>query len=130
MAKKKKEKVFQHGIEITKPWSKEMYAHNDKVATEVRDEIWERWAKAVLDANIDKEDAWEYAATEEMEDIQTAVTCYGFGSGFTIEAVEDEVVNEMENLPYYRLNEVVEDLSVSKIEGRIPETKHRRETTN
>ena len=112
MAKKKKEKVFQHGIEITKPWSKEMYAHNDKVATEVRDEIWERWAKAVLDANIDKEDAWEYAATEEMEDIQTAVTCYGFGSGFTIGAVEDEVVNEMENLPYYRLNEVVEDLEI------------------
>ena len=119
MAKKKKEKVFQHGIEITKPWSKEMYAHNDKVATEVRDEIWERWAKAVLDANIDKEDAWEYAATEEMEDIQTAVTCYGFGSGFTIGAVEDEVVNEMENLPYYRLNEVVEDLEIELEEGFV-----------
>ena len=119
MAKKKKEKVFQHGIEITKPWSKEMYAHNDKVATEVRDEIWERWAKAVLDANIDKEDAWEYAATEEMEDIQTAVTCYGFGSGFTIGAVEDEVVTEMENLPYYRLNEVVEDLEIELEEGFV-----------
>ena len=119
MAKKKKEKVFQQGIEITKPWSKEMYAHNDKVATEVRDEIWERWAKAVLDANIDKEDAWEYAATEEMEDIQTAVTCYGFGSGFTIGAVEDEVVNEMENLPYYRLNEVVEDLEIELEEGFV-----------
>ncbi len=119
MAKKKKEKVFQHGIEITKPWSKEMYAHNDKVATEVRDEIWERWAKAVLDANIDKEDAWEYAATEEMEDIQTAVTCYGFGSGFSIGAVEDEVVTEMENLPYYRLNQVVEDLEIELEEGFV-----------
>lgn len=119
MAKKKKEKVFQHGIEITKPWSKEMYAHNDKVATEVRDEIWERWAKAVLDANIDKNGAWEYDATEEMEDIQTAVTCYGFGCGFSIGDVEDEVIDEMENLPYYRLNQVVEDLEIELEEGFV-----------
>jgi len=119
MAKKKKEKVFQHGIEITKPWSKEMYAHNDKVATEVRDEIWERWAKAVLDANIDKEGAWEYDATEEMVDIQTAVTCYGFGFGHSIGDVEDEVIDEMENLPYYRLNQVVEDLEIELEEGFV-----------
>jgi hypothetical protein len=119
MAKKKKEKVFQHGIEITKPWSKEMYAHNDTVATEVRDEIWERWAKAVLDANIDKEGAWEYDATEEMVDIQTAVTCYGFGFGHSIGDVEDEFIDEMENLPYYRLNQVVEDLEIELEEGFV-----------
>ena len=30
-------KIKKYGIEITKPWSKEMYAHNDEVANEVRD---------------------------------------------------------------------------------------------
>ena len=28
----------KYGIEITKPWSKEMYDHNEKVAEEMRKE--------------------------------------------------------------------------------------------
>ena len=117
--RKKKEKVFQHGIEITKPWSREMYAHNDKVSTEVRDEVWERWVKAYKDADIDKRDTWEYDATEEMENIQTSITCYGFGCGYSIGDVEDDFIDTLENLPYYRLNEVVEDLEIELEEGFV-----------
>ena len=35
-------KVIKYGIPITKPWSKEMYAHNDEVLREVVEEVKER----------------------------------------------------------------------------------------
>ena len=31
--------IIQHGITITKPWSDEMYKHNDKVLTEAKNNI-------------------------------------------------------------------------------------------
>ena len=37
--RKKKEPTFAYGIEITKPFSKEMYDHNDMVAKEMRKNI-------------------------------------------------------------------------------------------
>ena len=34
-----KAKIYMYGIEITKPHSKEMYAHNDKVAEQIKAEL-------------------------------------------------------------------------------------------
>ena len=34
-----KAKIYMYGIEITKPHSKEMYAHNDKVAEQMKAEL-------------------------------------------------------------------------------------------
>ena len=117
--RKKKEKVFQHGIEITKPWSREMYAHNDKVSTEVRDEVWERWAKAykeIEERELEKggfsESEWEYNVHQHLRDIQKAVTVIGYGSGYTVKDVEEDVIDDLENAPYYRLNEIVEELDI------------------
>lgn len=31
MPRAKKQPTYEYGIEITKPWSQEMYVHNDKV---------------------------------------------------------------------------------------------------
>jgi len=124
--KKKKEKVFQHGIEITKPWSREMYAHNDKVSTEVRDEVWERWAKAykeIEERELEKggfsESEWEYNANQHLRDIQKAVTVIGYGSGYTVKDVEEDVIDDLENAPYYRLNEIVEELDIELEEGFV-----------
>ena len=124
--RKKKEKVFQHGIEITKPWSREMYAHNDKVSTEVRDEVWERWAKAykeIEERELVKggfsESEWEYNVNQHMQDIQKAVTVIGYGSGYTVKDVEEDVIDDLENAPYYRLNEIVEDLDIELEEGFV-----------
>ena len=36
---KTKVREVKYGIEITKPWSKEMYDHNDKVSDEVKQNI-------------------------------------------------------------------------------------------
>ena len=137
MAKKKKEKVFQHGIEITKPWSKEMYAHNDKVATEVRDEIWERWAKAYKASKAEYDayneflpeqdftpggfeySEWLSHRTDELVSLQEAVIVIGYGPGFEMNQVNKDFIDDLENAPYYRLNEIVEELDIELEEGFV-----------
>ena len=40
----KKEKRVEFGIEIVKPWSREMYDHNDEVAEVVKAKVHALWA--------------------------------------------------------------------------------------
>ena len=57
-----KKKNTQYGIEITKPFSKAMYDHNDKVADQMK--------KNILNA-------WE-ALIEELGACSTSERCYVF----------------------------------------------------
>jgi hypothetical protein len=41
-----KAKKTQYGIEITKPWSKEMYAHNEDVMEAAKEQICKMWEQA------------------------------------------------------------------------------------
>ena len=89
MAKAKK---VEFGIEITKPWSKEMYAHNDEVQEVVvgiitkmwRDEmatLRSEWEEQMEDEEFEadfEEAEWSHFNDGILSDIQTAVTCYGF----------------------------------------------------
>ena len=43
MRKSKKSPEIKYGIEITKPWSKEMYDHNEKVAEEMKANLMHHW---------------------------------------------------------------------------------------
>ena len=126
-----------YGVAIVKPWSKEMYEHNDKVAEEIKATIFSKWLLAYSDAEIawnneevdlDQESveyvdlsdgSWEYCASDEMIDIQKAITCYGFGSGYTIADIEEKLKNELEHAPYYRLKEMAEDLEIKLKEELI-----------
>jgi len=129
MAKAKK---VEFGIEITKPWSKEMYAHNDEMQVLVvgiitkmwRDEIadvrtaWEE-EMADEDFNPDFEEAeWSHFDEGILSDIQTAVTCYGF-MNYSVVDVEQIVLDELETAPYYRLNEMVEELDLKLEKGFV-----------
>ena len=116
----KKEK---YGIEITKPWSKEMYNHNDEVLREVVEEVKDKWLHAYHDSeNVYEADVEDYEpefmdsdwdnANAIMMDIQEAVTVTGYGSGYTIYDVEKDVHQELEAMPYWRAKEVAEDLSL------------------
>ena len=121
----KKEKKVVYGIEITKPWSAEMYNHNEEVAEVVRFEV-----KELLDAALCNflegfdltEDAlalpWNFASAE-LVDIQTAITCYEFGFGYDVEQVIDQVEQELETAPLYRLNEMVEELGLELEKGFV-----------
>ena len=121
-------KIKKYGIEITKPWSKEMYAHNDEVLREVVEEVKDKWLHAYHDSeNVYEADTgmsdqyndypefmdsdWDNA-NAIMMDIQEAVTITGYGSGYTIYDVEKDVHQELEAMPYWRAKEVAEDLSL------------------
>ena len=116
-------KVIKYGIPITKPWSKEMYAHNDAVLREVVEEVKDKWLHAyhdsenVYEADVEDDEPefmesdWDNA-NAIMMDIQEAVIITGYGSGYTIYDVEKDVQQELEAMPYWRAKEVAEDLSL------------------
>ena len=117
----------EFGIEITKPWSKEMYAHNDEVRDVVvgmitkmwRDEmatLRTEWEEEMSDEEVDytpdfEEAEWSHFDEVILSDIQTAVTCYGF-LNYSVVDVEEQVLNELETAAYWRLNEMVEELDL------------------
>ena len=128
----KKAKDIKYGIEITKPWSKEMYAHNDKVAENVKTQILIKWNEAMEQACAEynentceieaEENGYEIESflereytdvqTEELRNIQKDVTCYGFGMGYPMKDVSAEVTNELECAANYRLKEMAEDMGL------------------
>ena len=113
----KKEIKTQYGIQITKPWSVEMYAHNEMVAEAVRVLVTQRWENEL---NAFEESLGEFAedvewiseAPKSLKDIQTAITCYGFGYGYDVARVSRIVEQELEDAPLYRLNEIAEELEL------------------
>ena len=121
----KKEKKVEFGITITKPWSAEMYAHNDAVADVVRFEVKELLDAALCNFLEDfdlTEDALELPwdeASGDLVGIQTAITCYGFGSGYTVERVLDKVEQELEDAPLYRLKDIAEELGLHLEKGFV-----------
>jgi hypothetical protein len=136
----KKEKKVVYGIEITKPWSAEMYAHNDAVAAEVRDQVEGMWASAIglaLDefcadpwgeneVELTYDDAWDMdwetakdLVGGELERIQRAVTVYGFGTGYDLLKVDQRVMQELEDAPFYRLKDIAEELGLTLEKGFV-----------
>ena len=131
MAKAKK---VEFGIEITKPWSKEMYAHNDEMQEVVvgiitkmwRDEmatLRTEWEAEMEDEEFDytpdfEEAEWSHFDDGILSDIQSAVTGYGF-SNYSVVDVEEQVLNELETAPYFRLNEMVEELDLKLEKGFV-----------
>jgi hypothetical protein len=124
----KKEAKVEYGIQITKPWSKEMYDHNDTLAEFVKDTVLNMWNKACLaaaDKFVDEDDLgnefsdmqWEDASSEMVE-IQKAITYYSF-SNQSIQEVAEEVVETLENMPTYQLKELVEELEIKLEKGFV-----------
>ena len=129
----KKAKEVKYGIEITKPWSKEMYAHNEEVQNEICDTVLEMWEAAMILAQEDfdsqlEEDQidcrfvdsdWDNA-NEAMIKIQRAITCYGYASGYTIDDIRSTIYRELDDIREigYRAKEIAEELEL-KLEREI-----------
>jgi hypothetical protein len=113
----KKAKKIQYGIEITKPWSKAMYNHNEAVAQVVYEMVLNMWEAAINEFQEDMGEEfmtdvdWS-EAPDELKAIQKAVTCYGFGYGYDVAKVSSIVEQELEDAPLYRLNEIAEELKL------------------
>ena len=121
----KKEAKVEFGIVITKPWSSEMYAHNEQVADLVRNEVEARWIAALmkfqeeLGEEFMSDTEWAVLATAEMKEIQRAITCYGFGYGYDVADVAERVMQELEDAPLFRLKEIAEDLEIELEKGFV-----------
>ena len=124
----KKEAKVEYGITITKPWSTEMYDHNDALAEVVKAKVLEMWNEAYaaeMAEFVDEDDLgsefgdmqWE-AASDEMVEIQKAITYYSF-SNQSIQEVAEEVVETLENMPTFQLKELVEELEIELEKGFI-----------
>jgi len=124
----KKEARVEFGITITKPWSKEMYDHNEDVAEIVKEKVHQMWVDALKEAMEDYRDEDELGnlyceldwgqASDEMWRIQKAITYYSF-SNQSIEEVADEVEETLEDMPLYQLKELVEELDIKLDKGFI-----------
>ena len=124
----KKEARVEFGITITKPWSKEMYDHNEDVAEVVKEMVHQMWVDALKEAIEDYRDEDELGnlysemdwgqASDEMVRIQKAITYYSY-SNQSIEEVADEVEETLEDMPLYQLKDLVEELDIKLDTGFV-----------
>ncbi len=87
----------KYGIAITKPWSKEMYDHNDSVAKEMK----ERITRAVKNRGRSR---------EELNEIATHVTAYKFGDSYSVNDIRNELLETIATIENYWLAQEYEYL--------------------
>ena len=118
MARTKKPTEVIYGIEITKPHSTDMYAHNDMVADEMKANILNKWNALIY--GIDPETDWEdFADNESTVELQKLVCYSGYGSGYTLGMVDEEFRNELENMSNYAIHQ---EYSYGCFSGLLPRT--------
>jgi len=120
----KKVAKVEFGIEIVKPWSHAMYDHNDQVADIVRNEVEALWIAELMkfqEATGESfmSDVEWISAPEALKDIQSAVTCYGFGYGYDVARVAETVMQDLRDAPYFRLKEIAEELEIELEKGFV-----------
>ena len=117
--------MMKYGIKVVKPWSKEMYDHNEEVKETVVNEVRDRWEIAYQEAEKDFldnlegdqqgmlfEDSDWLNANQTMQEIQEAVTIINYASGFEVKDVTEEVEDTLDDAPFYRLKEIAEELEL------------------
>jgi len=98
----KKTKTLMYGIEITKPWSKEMYAHNERTEEHLKDQILTAFQKTYA----------SYGTTPPMDedslrDMANEIAGYKYGEGFSIQDIVEEVLKNLEQMPGFQLHETM-----------------------
>ena len=121
MPKLKKSPIFKYGIEITKPFSKAMYDHNDQCAQEMRANIIKKWEAEIKELGaINMETPWSIIAEyTHLVQLQKGVMYSGYGDGYTLEMVDKEFRNELETMANWQLHE---NYSYLCFKGLVPRT--------
>jgi hypothetical protein len=102
-----------------------MYDHNEQVAEVVREKVLGMWNEAMAEFQDQYAESfmsdieWHANTYESLRNIQTAITCYGFGYGYDVAAVEAIVLQELEDAPFYRLVDIVDDLDIELEKGFV-----------
>ena len=84
--------MSKYGIKITKPWSKEMYDHNDKVAD-------------IMKKNIEKSIVKHQNDFDKLNELMVLCGGIQYGDGFDISDLYNDVVSQIDNVQNYWLNE-------------------------
>jgi len=103
MARKRKTKQYRYGIEITKPHSQMMYAHNDAIALEMKRNIISEIQKA-----YSQEMGTEEATNKDngkLHKIASTFTGYQFGDEYDFDGMKDEAINILANIANWSLHE-------------------------
>jgi hypothetical protein len=101
MPRAKKEPKYEYGIEITKPWSKEMYDHNDKVL-----EIAKQNVQAALDkAYAENEPTAIVGKGDRIIDIAHNI-CYYNWRDFENHEVYEDACKELNNTSYHYMHDI------------------------
>ena len=90
----KKEPKFEYGIEITKPWSREMYDHNEELGEKLRIELMETLDRIV-----------KYKDEGELRKFSKAICYHSFGEGYSVDDIIKETQEDIETIPNFQLNE-------------------------
>ena len=83
---------MNYGIKITKPWSKEMYDHNNMVSELMKLEI----IKSIVKYQND---------FDKLNELMVICGGIKYGSGYSIDDLYQDVHNEVDNVQNYWLNE-------------------------
>jgi len=89
-------KIYKHGIEITKPWSKEMYDYNDNIRSYMIKET-----KFAINALQDEVTANKLAKI---------INPYGYGEGYDLEDMKVDMLKNAEHFENYWLAEIWDEL--------------------
>ncbi len=105
--KNQKSTNMEYGIEITKPWSSQMYEHNEVVSFKMKNNILKSWNKLIGDlGDMNMDTPWRlFKKEDDVVKLQKSITGFSFGEGFSIGDVVREVKDEVEFMPNYRLHE-------------------------
>ena len=76
---------MEYGIEITKPWSPDMYEHNDKVSVAMKEAIFEALTKAYKEDN-----------EGDVRTISKAICAYGHGPGYDLDGIYEDACRELD----------------------------------
>jgi len=89
----------KYGIEITKPWNKEMYEWNDTVAKLIKMDLY-KTLKKMYEGGASKKVMNDFSSTFSTQ----------YGDGFDVHEMYDEIYKEIVNVPNYVLNEELDYL--------------------
>lgn len=124
----KKVAKIKYGITIVKPWSKEMYDHNDKVIEVAKTQLvsmWNDMVNPMLSDYLDGDDLtiddldWVSVSTDTLQQFQKAVTCYSFGFGYSLQSVQEEVLETIQGGSYHSINRIFDELNIPLEPGFI-----------
>ena len=116
----KKEPKIKYGIKITKPFSKEMYDHNDRVAKDMRVnieyEIRDAYRRAIgevaANGGMDK-------GEKDLRNIVKSFTGYEFGDGYELIDIMNEGIKTLNDAANWMLHE---EYSYLCFKGIVPRT--------